>query len=348
MGALDHNRLKALIDDFSRLRLLVVGDLVIDEYVWGDVDRVSPEAPVPVVQVRDETVVLGGAANVVRNLLALGARAALVSIVGDDEAGNRARKLVAELGVESDGLVLARGRATPRKTRVIARTQQVVRFDRESIDPPKEGVGQEVVAAVERAVSSGTLDGAVIEDYGKGVLVGPVAEAVMARLAEVNLPIVVDPKASVSAYRGAALLKPNLREAETLSGISIRNDDDLNRAGQRIRELIGGGSVVITRGADGMTLFEGGGPAVSVPTVPREVFDVQGAGDTAIAALTLGLRAGATLIEAAVIANAAAGVVVGKVGTATANGSETRELLTAAIEVAESAEKLTRTSGGAT
>ncbi len=338
MGALDHNRLKALIDDFSRIHLLVVGDLVLDEYVWGDVHRVSPEAPVPVVRVREETVVLGGAANVVRNLLALGARATLVSIVGDDEAGDRARDLVAELGLGSDGLVVARGRATTRKTRVIARTQQVVRFDRESIDPPHKGVGQRVVAAVERALASGALDGAVIEDYGKGVLDGSVAEAVMARLAEANLPAVVDPKVSVSAYRGASLLKPNLSEAEALSGISIRNDHDLNRAGQKMRRLIGGGAIVITRGADGMTLFETDGPAVSVPTVPRAVFDVQGAGDTAIAALTLALRVGGSLLEAAVIANAAAGVVVGKVGTATANGSETRELLAAAIEVVESSE----------
>ncbi len=338
MRSLDHNRLKALIDTFDRIRLLVVGDLVLDEYVWGDVERVSPEAPVPVVQVRNETVVLGGAANVVRNLLALGAKADLVSIIGDDEAGERARTLVAELDVDPGGLVVVPGRATPRKTRVIARTQQVVRFDREDLDPPDERIGHQVVAAVEHAIASGTIAGAVIEDYGKGVLAGPIAEAVMARLKQASIPAVVDPKASLASYRGAALLKPNLREAEALSGIPIRNADDLNRAGQKIRKLIGGGAVVITRGADGMALFDDGGPAVPVPTVPRAVFDVQGAGDTAIAALTLALRAGATLIEAAVIANAAAGVVVGKVGTATANRAETSELLAAAIEVAERAE----------
>jgi rfaE bifunctional protein kinase chain/domain len=346
MGALDRKRLQALIDDFARVRLLVVGDLVLDEYVWGDVERVSPEAPVPVVRVDDETVVLGGAANVVRNLLALGARAELVSIVGDDEAGDRARELVAELGLASEGLVVAQGRATTRKTRVIARTQQVVRFDRESEDPPDEGVGEQVVAAVEKALSAGSLDGGIIEDYGKGVLFGSVAEAVMACLAQADLPTVVDPKVSLAAYRGASLLKPNLREAEGLSGISIRDDDDLNRAGQEIRERIGGGRVVITRGADGMTLFETDGSVSTVPTVPRAVFDVQGAGDTAIAALTLALRVGASLLEAAVIANAAAGVVVGKVGTATASGSETGELLDAAIDVAEGIDTIRM--GGAT
>jgi len=335
METLDPNRLRQVIGDFARIRLLVVGDLVLDEYVWGDVDRVSPEAPVPVVCVREETVVLGGAANVVRNLLALGASAQLVSIVGDDEAGDRARTMVTQLGVEPVGLVAVPGRATPRKTRVIARTQQVVRFDRECLDAPDAAVGRSVVAAVERAVGSGNIDGAVIEDYGKGVLAGSIAESVMELLGGANIPTVVDPKSSVSAYRGAALLKPNLREAEALSGIPIRGDEDLNRAGQRIREQIGGGAVVVTRGADGMVLFEGAGAGVSVPTVPRAVFDVQGAGDTAIAALTLALRAGATLFEAAVIANAAAGVVVGKVGTATASASETGELLAAAIEVAQ-------------
>jgi rfaE bifunctional protein kinase chain/domain len=348
MGALDHNRLRALIGDFSDVRLLVVGDLVLDEYVWGEVDRVSPEAPVPVVQVRDETVVLGGAANVVRNLVALGATAALVSIVGDDEAGDSARKLMAELGLGSDGLVVARGRATTRKTRVIARTQQVVRFDRESVGAPDESVGQRVVEAVERALTSGTHQGAVIEDYGKGVLAGSVAEAVMRRLADARIPTVVDPKVSLNAYRGAALFKPNLREAEALSGIPIRNENDLNRAGQQLRERIGGGAVVITRGAAGMTLFEGEGHGVSVPTVARAVYDVQGAGDTAIAALTLALRVGASLFEAAVIANAAAGVVVGKVGTATANATETGALLAAAIEVAEGVDDPTPAGGGTT
>jgi len=335
MGALDSRRLEALIDDFQRIRLLVVGDLVLDEYVWGDVDRVSPEAPVPVVAVREETVVLGGAANVVRNLRALGAPAALVSIIGDDAAGENARRLVAELDVDPAGLVVAPGRPTTRKTRVIARTQQVVRFDRESDQATPEAVKREIVRAVERSVAGG-IDGAVIEDYGKGALEPDVARLLMARLAEAELAVSVDPKVSLDAYRGAALFKPNLREAEGLAGFPIRGWGDLERAGQAIRRQVGGGAVVITRGQHGMALFEGGRPGRAVPTVRREVFDVQGAGDTAISALTLALRAGGTLFEAAVIANAAAGVVVGKVGTATANVVETLELLEAAIEVAES------------
>jgi D-beta-D-heptose 7-phosphate kinase/D-beta-D-heptose 1-phosphate adenosyltransferase len=335
MGALDRKRLDGLLDEFARVRLLVVGDLVLDEYVWGDVDRVSPEAPVPVVRVLDETLVLGGAANVARNLVALGGQAALVSTVGDDDAGARVRALVEELGVDPAGLVRVGGRPTTRKTRVIARTQQVVRFDRERVDPLSPDVGARVVDAVERELAG--VSGAVIEDYGKGALGGDVAAALMQRLQAAGLPAVVDPKASLQPYRGAALVKPNLREAEALAGHAISSDADLMRAAEQIREQIGGGAVAITRGSEGMALFDGSGPLVAVPTVAREVFDVQGAGDTAIAALALALRAGGSLLESAVIANAAAGVVVAKVGTATADIEETREWLGDAIDAAERA-----------
>lgn len=333
MGAIDRKRLEGWIDAFPRVHLLVVGDLVLDEYVWGDVERVSPEAPVPVVSVREETRVLGGAANVARNLTALGGRASLVSLIGDDEAGRCVRQLVGELGVDPSGLVVASGRPTTRKTRVVARNQQVVRYDRESTAAPSAGLGLQILAAVDRALAG--VDGALIEDYGKGVLAGSVGPSVMQRLLDAELSVVVDPKASLAPYRGAALTKPNLREAEALTGVAIDSEAHLQKAAERIREDVGGGAVVITRGSEGMTLFEGGGPGIHVATVSREVFDVQGAGDTAIAALALSLRAGASLLEAAVIANAAAGVVVGKVGTATAQVNELRELLGDAVAAAE-------------
>jgi D-beta-D-heptose 7-phosphate kinase/D-beta-D-heptose 1-phosphate adenosyltransferase len=335
MPRLELARLEALLRGFARLRLLVVGDLVLDEYVWGEVERVSPEAPVPVVHVREETVVLGGAANVVRNVVALGASAAFCSIVGDDAAGRRAAELVGELGVDASGLLVVPGRPTTRKTRVIARSQQVVRFDRETLAPPPAAVGKRLLAAIERQL--GACAGVVLEDYGKGVLSKPVAAGAMRRFRSAGLPVVVDPKASVAAYRGAALIKPNLREAETLSGVTIRTRPDLERAVARLRRRIGGGAVVVTRGGDGMTIFESEGAGIDVRTVAREVFDVQGAGDTSIAALALALRAGATLLEAAVLANAAAGVVIGKVGTATASADELRELLPAALGAAQGA-----------
>jgi len=329
---LDPGRLAALLERFRRVRLLVVGDVVLDEYLWGTVERVSPEAPVPVVNVRDETLVLGGAANVARNIVALGGGVSLCSVVGEDAAGRRIADLVKELGIDPAGLVVASGRPTTRKTRVIARSQQVLRFDRETQEPLAAGPTAKLLAAVEAGLPA--CDGAILEDYGKGMLARRTALAAMRRLRAADLPVAVDPKSQLTPYRGAALLKPNLREAELLSGVAIRSAADLARAATRLRRRIGGGALVVTRGAEGMTIFEDEGPGVAVATGRREVFDVQGAGDTTIAALVLALRAGASLFEAAVIANAAAGVVVGKIGTATASAEEVREALPAALEAA--------------
>jgi D-beta-D-heptose 7-phosphate kinase/D-beta-D-heptose 1-phosphate adenosyltransferase len=333
MARIRHERLEKILDRIAGVRLLVVGDLVLDEYVLGDVDRVSPEAPVPVVRVREEAVALGGAANVARNALALGGRAAVCSVVGDDAAGARIAGLLEDIGVDPAFLVVAPGRPTTRKTRVVARSQQVVRFDRESLEPPPPSVGRSLRVSIERALPE--VSGVVVEDYGKGVLSKRIATGLMRRFREAGLPVVVDPKATLAPYRGAALMKPNLREAEALSGVVIRGPADLAAAASRLRRRIGGGDIVVTKGAGGMTLFAGDGEGVDVPTVAREVFDVQGAGDTTVAALALSLRAGARLLEAAVIANAAAGVVVGKVGTATASVGEVRELLPRAIAAAQ-------------
>ncbi len=333
--SLSTKRLKELLDGFSRVRLLVVGDLVLDEYVHGEVERVSPEAPVPVVQVLGESLVLGGAANVVRNVVALGGSVSFCSLVGDDPSGSKAADLLKNLGVDPAGLVFAEGRPTTRKTRVVARNQQIVRFDRETVEPPAPAVGSELLRHVERAL--GACDGVVVEDYGKGVLEGEVGVAVMERCAERSIPVVVDPKSSLEPWRGASVVKPNLKEAEWLTGVRVRSAADLARVAAQLRDRLGGADVVITRGGEGMSIFEGDAPGVDVPTAARDVFDVQGAGDTTIAALALALRAGATLLEAAVLANAAAGVVVGKVGTATANPSEVRDLLPAAIAAARDA-----------
>ena len=331
MFAPDTGRLEELVRGFERLRLLVVGDLVLDRYVWGDVERVSPEAPVPIVKVREETEVLGGAGNVVRNAVALGARASFCSAVGRDAAGRRVAELLSKLGVDPVGLVAVEGRPTTRKTRIIARNQQLVRFDWETVCPLPEPASRALIAAIDRAIPG--ADGAALADYGKGVLAAPLALEIMGRFGAAGLSVVVDPKDDLSPFRGAALLMPNLREAEELAQITVNGPGDLSRAVEKLHEKSGGGAVVVTRGSLGMTLFEsGGGPGVDVPTLAREVFDVQGAGDTAIACLALALRAGGSLLEASVIANAAAGVVVGKVGTATASADEVCELLPAAVE----------------
>ena len=332
MPRLDLRRLERLVDDFRNVRLLVLGDLVLDEYIWGDVDRISPEAPVPVVHVHDETTMLGGAANAARNVVALGGAVECCSIIGDDAAGRRILELVKDLGIDPDGLVQVPGRPTTRKSRVIAQTQQIVRFDRETADPPEASVSAELLKRVERRLAG--VDGVIVEDYGKGVLSRRVASGAMKRFQSAEVPVVVDPKSDLGPYKGASMLKPNLREAELLSGIEVRSRDDLPRAVARLRKRIGGGAVVVTRGPDGMSLFEGDDEGVDVRTAPREVFDVQGAGDTSIAALALALRAGGTLVEAAIVANAASGVVVAKVGTATASAEEVKAALPAALAAA--------------
>ncbi len=328
----DRRRLEALLTSFSRVRLLVVGDVVLDEYLWGDVDRVSPEAPVPVVYVSRESTVLGGAGNVARNVIALGGQCIFCAAVGDDRAGEHVIELLKELGVDPRGVVVVPGRPTTRKTRVVARSQQIVRFDRETHEPLARPAVRELLQVVEAALP--IADGAVLEDYGKGVLAPNFARSLMRRLRKAGLFVAADPKRELGPYRGVSLLKPNLREAAELTGMRLSGEADVARAAARLRRAIGGGDIVVTRGAEGMTLFSGDGPGVDVPTLGTEVFDVQGAGDTTIAALVLALRAGATLLEAAVLANAAAGVVIRKIGTATATPDEVREVLPEAIEAA--------------
>jgi D-beta-D-heptose 7-phosphate kinase/D-beta-D-heptose 1-phosphate adenosyltransferase len=332
VSRLELSRLERLVDGFRSVRLLVLGDLVLDEYIWGQVERISPEAPVPVVHVRDETTMLGGAANAARNVVALGGSVDCCSVIGDDTAGRRLVELLKDLGVDPGGLVHDPARPTTRKSRVIAQSQQIVRFDRETAEPLAPRIGRELLRRLEQLIPR--ADGAIVEDYGKGVLSRRLALAAMKRFHDAGLPVAVDPKTDLASYKGASLLKPNLRETELLSGIEIRGRDDLPRAVARLRRRIGGGAIVVTRGADGMSLFESDGPGVDVATSAREVFDVQGAGDTAIAALVLTLQAGGSLLEAAVVANAASGIVVSKVGTATASAEELKAALPEAISAA--------------
>jgi D-beta-D-heptose 7-phosphate kinase/D-beta-D-heptose 1-phosphate adenosyltransferase len=333
MPRLERRRLEALLAAFSGARVLVVGDVILDEHLWGDVERVSPEAPVPVVHVARESLSLGGAGNVVRNVVALGARCEFCGVVGDDDAGARVEALLKETGASLAGLVVVPGRPTTWKTRVIARQQQVVRFDRETEEPVPPAAARSLLRAVESALA--VCDAVILEDYGKGVLTRRVAQAVIAAARARGAPVCVDPKGDLAIFRGATLLKPNLREAEALAGFRARTPADLARAVAKLRRVVGASEVVVTRGADGMTIFDGKGPGIDVHTAAREVFDVQGAGDTTIAALALARRAGASLLEAAVIANAAAGVVVGKLGTATATRNEVKALLPAAIAAAQ-------------
>lgn len=338
---LDRDELEKLIDAFPQVHLLVMGDVVLDEYLYGEVDRVSPEAPVPVVHVSRESVLLGGAGNVVRNIVALGGRCSFCSVVGDDADGDRVLELIEQLAVSTEAVVRAAGRPTTRKTRVVARSQQIVRFDRETRRPFADATCEEVFAALEGLAQAGAgrsserpLAGAVLEDYGKGLFTPSTIRRTMAILTQAGLPVSVDPKGELASYRGAALVKPNLREAQALTGIVVKNPDDMARLVRALRREVGDADVVVTCGGEGMSVFEGSQPGVDVGTARQQVYDVQGAGDTAIAALALAQRAGASLVQAAVIANAAAGAVVQKIGTATASPDEVRAILPAAIGAA--------------
>lgn len=315
----DGRRLAALVRRFSRVRLLVVGDVMLDQFIRGRVSRISPEAPVPVVRVTGESFHLGGAANVAVNIRALGGQAAIVGVVGDDAHGKRVTRELQAIGVGSRGLVRGAAYSTICKTRILAHQQQVVRLDRE----PHELGQRSVRAVIERVMRVlSRFDGVVVSDYNKGV----VSAELLQRLAERRdgKPMLfIDPKkGNFQHYARATLVKPNLDAAAAAAGIELDDDSALARAGQRLLELWRSESVLISRGEEGMTLFRPSRPMKHFPTAAREVFDVTGAGDTVLAAAALALAAGASFEEAAVLANRAAGIVIGKLGTAAVSAEE--------------------------
>ena len=337
MPRLDTRRLERFLKQMAEVRLLVVGDVVLDEYLRGDAERVSPEAPVPVVHVQSESSVLGGAGNVVRNVVALEADCEFVSLVGQDMDGKRVCDLLEELGVDSSGVIRDPDRPTTRKTRVVARGQQIVRVDRETQTP----VASEAIKKLLRTIDGRLVgaDACVLEDYGKGLLVPASIRKIMAACAAAAVPVSVDPKSELRPFKGASLMKPNLREACLLAGVRVgpggTGEEELDRIAKKLRSAVGEGDIAITRGGEGMTIYEsssGLGRRTDVATPKQEVFDVQGAGDTTIAVLSLARAAGASLLEAAVLANAAAGVVVEKTGTATASRDEIAARLPRTLE----------------
>jgi D-beta-D-heptose 7-phosphate kinase/D-beta-D-heptose 1-phosphate adenosyltransferase len=315
---LEARRLAAMVRRFPRVRLLVVGDVMLDQFIWGRVTRISPEAPVPVVEVRGESFHLGGAANVAANIRALGGQAAIVGVVGPDADGQAIARELRAIGVELSGLV--RGSvATIRKTRILAHHQQVARLDREP-DGLDARLGQAVVARVLRAL--GRFDGVVISDYNKGVIT-PELLARLASRRDGQPMLFIDPKRrNFPNYAGATLLKPNLEAAAAAAGIEIVDERSLERAGERLLAQWRSEAVLISRGEEGMTLFRRDRPMRHFPTAAREVFDVTGAGDTVLSTAALALAAGASFEDAAVLANRAAGIVIGKLGTATPSAAE--------------------------
>ncbi len=318
----------ALLRRFGSARILVIGDVMLDRFVWGKVSRISPEAPVPVVQFVREEYRPGGAGNVVQNIIALGGRAIVCGVVGRDTAGRRVVAELKRMGADVSGIVTG-ARATTAKTRIIAHQQQVVRLDQEELgfDPKLD---RRICEFARRLGPQ--VDAVVVSDYGKGV-VSPRLLAEMAAQQEEKRGrrpyYLIDPKQNnFLSYRKATLIKPNQQEAALASGIEIADENSLRAAGARLLDQWQAEAVLITRGEQGMSLFSRGGDMAEFPAVAREVYDVTGAGDTVVAVCALALAAGATLEETAWLANHGAGVVVGKVGTATL----TREELLTALD----------------
>ena len=320
MNQLTKTRAAEILQNLRDRYVLVLGDVMLDEFVWGDVTRISPEAPVPVVDVRRESMHLGGAANVLANLLALGARGAVVGVVGNDAAGRRLQTGLRDLGVQDQYLLVDESRPSTTKTRIIAHSQLVVRADRESRSPVTGKLEEKIVTCLKEALKQ--ADAFVVSDYDKGVVTPAILREILP-VAYEQAPVLVDPKLrNFNAYRPATLVTPNHLEALRMSDSEDHSDDGSHHAAKVIREKLGCDAVLITRGDRGMMLLEGDGQPVYVETAAREVYDVTGAGDTVIATLAGALATGATMLEAATLANHAAGIVVGKVGTATATAAE--------------------------
>ena len=322
MPDLTRNRAAEILEEARHCRVVVLGDVMLDEFIWGDVTRISPEAPVPVVDIRRESTRLGGAANVLANAVALGASSTVVGVVGADAAADKLRDgLNRTGGVKTDiSLIEDAQRPTTIKLRVIAHNQMVVRADREHRGHVNGNVESRIISTVTDAVAG--AHALVISDYDKGVITPRILSQVLPS-AYGRIPVLIDPKIrNFDSYRPATLITPNHHEALRLANLEEDNGDTLAEAARLIRKRLSCDAVLITRGEKGMMLIEGDSAPISVDTAAREVFDVTGAGDTVIATLATAMAAGASIPEAAVLANHAAGIVVGKVGTATASADE--------------------------
>ena len=309
-----------IIGRFKTKRVLVLGDLMLDRYIWGAVSRISPEAPVPVVEVKKDSLCLGGAGNVAQNLSSLGAEPVLAGVVGDDPEG----RWIRDNAVESRGIFFDASRPTTVKTRIIAHHQQVVRVDLEHKGTLSTGLEKRILDFIRKE----EYDGLLISDYNKGIVNPSLMAKALPLAKERGIPVFADPKAThFRLYSSVTLITPNHFEAEKIVGHACQADAEVEQAGTEILSLVSCRYLIIKRGEQGMTVFEQRKRPLHIPTVAREVFDVTGAGDTVIAAATLALLAGATIGEAARIANAAAGIVVGKIGTATVTPEELKAAL---------------------
>jgi D-beta-D-heptose 7-phosphate kinase/D-beta-D-heptose 1-phosphate adenosyltransferase len=312
---------ESILSRIPGTEVVIIGDVMLDEYIWGEVRRISPEAPVPVVEAQTQTYAPGGAANVAANVVSLGGVAYLGGLVGKDSAATRLKSVLTECGIQATGLASDPTRPTTRKTRVIAHSHQIVRVDYEEKRPLPEPQARTLLRWVGKRLA--TAGACVVSDYSKGVATPDFAQRVIASARRRGKPVVVDPKgADYARYKGATVITPNLHELEIAVGMEARDELSLRGAAQSLMQLLPGTTVLVTRGAQGMSLFIPGRAPVHIPTFARNVYDVTGAGDTVVSALALALATGAELESAAHLANRAAGIVVGKLGTAHVTSEE--------------------------
>jgi len=306
--------LETILMRFAGKRILVVGDVMLDEYLWGSVRRISPEAPVPVVELQKRSYVPGGAGNTAANVAGLRGEVHLIGVSGADEAGTNLRDSLQAQGIGVEGLLIDKGRPTTTKTRIIAHSQQVVRVDQEHRGAFPAALEGRLLGLIDERLSH--VDACILADYAKGVVSATLARHLIHRATTLGKPVVVDPKgADFSKYHGSTLVKPNLHEASLFLKHEVASPEEVLEAGQRLLDLLGSAGVLITRGAAGMSLFEKGMEPVQIPAQAREVYDVTGAGDTVASTLALALTAGANLEQAARLASRAAAITVGRVGT---------------------------------
>lgn len=315
MLKIDRERLQLILEGMRSKCIMVIGDLMIDEYIWGKVERISPEAPVPVVEVSSELFNLGGAGNVANNLLNLGARVIINAVRGNDRHGDILVGILEDLKVPTDSIFVDPKRTTTVKTRIIAHTQQVARIDKEDRSLITDALRRKIINSYQEALPD--IDALIISDYGKGVVSKKLIGEVVPPARKKGIPVCVDPKErNFPYYRNVSAITPNVKELSFGAGIKIEEYDHLIQAAHKVKSMLGCDMVLVTRGEHGMSLFEEDGQPVDIPTTAKAVFDVTGAGDTVIACFTLAWASGATPREAAIIANVAAGLVVAEVGAA--------------------------------
>lgn len=312
---------KKIISEFDKAKVLVIGDLILDEYIWGKVERISPEAPIPVVWVDSESFMPGGASNVANNIVALGGKAWACGVIGRDQKGGILRDELKAKGINIDGVFVDEHRPTTVKTRILAHQQQVVRVDRENIEVVNEKLLKEIFDFANFIIDE--VDIVIIEDYGKGLIQPYLLKKILGIAKRKGKFVTVDPKQDhFSYYKGITAITPNFKEAQLAANLPLTKKGDLYETGKKLLKRLGCKAVLVTLGEEGMCLFESSGKITKIPTVAKEVFDVSGAGDTVISVFSLALASGASMRLASIISNFAAGIVVGKLGVAVVNREE--------------------------